>query len=307
MTVIIGLLAMGFRLSTPLMLGSLAEIFVERTGVMNIAIEGIFLMGAWAGFVGAYLSGNLVVGFLSAIGTGVIFGAIYGFITIKLKQHQIVTGIAMNIFALGLGLFLYRVLFGVPLLPLTVSPLKDISIPLLIKIPVIGKAFFSQNVLTYLAFLLMPLGYWILFRTRLGLTIRSTGENPEAVDAAGLNVERIRYLAVLASSALDGLAGAFYSIAYLGLYTNGIIGGRGWIAFAICFLGNWNPMEALIGALVFGLADALAVTLLTSGFKAIPYEFIIALPYILTIIATIARKNFNVPAVLGSPYIKERG
>jgi len=307
MTVIIGLLNMGIRLSTPLMLGSLAEIFVERTGVMNIAIEGIFLMGAWAGFVGAYLSGMLWVGFLSAMIMGVLFGVVYGLITVKLKQHQIVTGVAMNIFALGFGLFLYRVLFGIPLLPLTVDPLHDLPIPFLAKIPVIGKAFFSQNIITYLALILMPIGYWVLFRTRLGLTLRSTGENPEAVDAAGLNVERIRLLAVLGASALSGLAGSFYSIGYLGLYTNGIIGGRGWIAFAICFLGNWNPLGALIGALVFGLADALAVTLLTSGFEVIPHEFLIALPYILTIIATIARKRFNVPAVLGSPYIKERG
>ncbi len=306
MNIITGLLVSTFRLSTPLLLGALGEVFVERTGVMNIAIEGIFLMGAWGGFVGAYLSGSLFVGFLLAIAMGVTFGAIYGLITVKLKQHQIVTGVALNILALGLGLFLYRVLFGVPLLPLTVSPLNDIPIPLLSRIPVIGPALFRQNILTYLAMLLVPVGYWVLFRTRLGLTLRSVGENPEAVDAAGINVERVRFLAVLASSALSGLAGAFFSIGYLGLYTNDMIGGRGWIAFAICFLGNWNPVGVLIGALVFGLADALSVTFLTSGFKAIPHEFFIALPYILTIIATVVRKKLNVPAMLGKPYVKER-
>lgn len=306
MTILVGLLASGIQLSTPLMLGSLAEIFVERTGVMNIAIEGIFLMGAWAGFVGAYRSGSLFIGFLSAIGIGIIFGVIYAIITVKFKRHQIVTGVAINILAVGLGLFLYRVLFGIPLLPLTVVPLPSLEIPLLSRIPVLGPALFTQNILTYVALLLMPAGYWVLFRTRLGLTLRSTGENPEAVDAAGLNVEKIRFLAILGSSGLNAIAGAFYSIAYLGLYTNGMIGGRGWIAFAICFLGNWNPLGALVGALVFGLADALSVTVLTSNFHVIPNEFIIALPYILTIIATVVRKKINVPAVLGIPYIKER-
>jgi len=307
MTIITGLLVSALRMSTPLMLGALAEVFVERTGVMNIAIEGIFLIGAWAGFVGAYLSGNLIVGLLAAAIIAMTYGAVYGLITVKLKQHQIVTGVAMNILALGLTLYLYRVLFGVPLLPLTVEPLKDLPIPMLSKIPLIGKALFSQNALTYLAILLMPVGYWVLFRTRVGLIIRSTGENPEAVDAAGINVERIRFLAVLASSALDGVAGAFYSIGFLGMFTSGIIGGRGWIAFALCFLGNWNPMGVMLGALIFGLADALSVVFLTSKIKIVPHEFLIALPYILTIIATISRRRFNVPAYLGKPYVKERG
>ena len=155
--------------------------------------------------------------------------------------------------------------------------------------------------------MLVAVGYWILFKTSLGLIIRSTGENPEAVDVAGINVERIRFITVLGSSALDGLAGAFYSIGFLGLYTNDIIGGRRWIAFAICFLGNWDPLGILIGSLIFGFAEGLSVVLLTSNFKLIPNEFLIAFPYILTIVATIARRQFNVPAFLGKPYIKERG
>ncbi len=304
--ILTGLLARALQMSTPLMIGSLAEVFAERTGVMIIAIEGIFLLGAWGGFVGAYLSGNIFLGLLFAMFVGTCVAAIYGVMTIKLKQHQIVTGTAINIFAVGIGLYLYRVLFGVPLLPLTVDPLRNIPLPFLSRIPIIGEAFFTQNILTYIALLIMPIGCWILFRTRLGLIIRSTGENPEAVDSAGLNVEKVRLLTVLAAGAMDGLAGAFYSIGFLGLYTNDIIGGRGWIAFAICFLGNWNPMGAFLGALVFGLADATAIVIQTSGFKLIPNEFLIAIPYILTIIATISRKHFNVPAVLGTPYIKER-
>lgn len=304
--ILTGLLARAVQTSTPLLLGSLGEVIAERTGMMNMAIEGIFLLGAWAGFTGAYLTSSLTVGFVCAVAVGVVTGAIYGWITVYLKQHQIVTGVALNILAAGLGIYFYRVLFGVPLLPLTVEPLKPLSIPFLSEIPLLGPALFRQNLLTYFAFGAMPAGWWILFRTRLGLVLRSTGANPEAVDAAGINVERVQFGAVLASSALNGLAGAFYSIGYLGLFSNDMIGGRGWIAFALCFLGNWNPFGALLGAMVFGIADASAITLQTSGFRLIPNEFLIALPYILTIVATLARKRFNVPAWLGMPYVKER-
>jgi ABC-type uncharacterized transport system permease subunit len=303
---ITGVLMRALQMSTPLLLGSLAEIFVEYTGVMNMAIEGIFLMGAWGGFVGAYLTKSLFWGLVLAMVAGVVIGAVYAFITVKLKQHQIVTGVALNILSGGISVYLYRVLFGVPIIPLTVESLRRIPIPVLCKIPVIGQALFNQNILTYLALILMPVGYWVLFRTRLGLIVRSTGANPEAVDAAGINVERTQTLAVLSSSAINGLAGAFYSIGFLGMFSDDIIGGRGWIAFAICFLGNWNPMGALVGGLVFGLAESLAVLLQTSGIRLVPNELLIAMPYVLTIIATIARKQFNVPAFLGVPYVKER-
>ena len=212
MMMITGLLARALQMSTPLLLGSLAEVFVERTGVMNMAIEGIFLMGAWGGFVGAYLTKSLFWGLMLAMAVGVAIGAVYAYITVKLKQHQIVTGVALNILSAGISVYLYRVLFGVPIIPLTVDSLRRIPIPLLSRIPVVGPALFNQNILTYLALVLMPVGYWVLFKTRLGLVVRSTGANPEAVDAAGINVERTQFLAVLASSALNGLAGAFYSI-----------------------------------------------------------------------------------------------
>jgi len=303
--IIESILANTVMMSTPLMIGALAEVFVERTGVMNIAIEGIFLIGAWAGFVGTYMTGSLVLGLASSVLAGLLTGALYGYITVYLKQHQIVTGTAINILAPGLALYLYRVFFGVPLLPLQVDLLPAIAIPVLSDLPVVGKAFFNQNILTYLAFALIAAGFWVLFRTRTGLILRSTGANPEAVDAAGINVEKVRFGTVLFSSAMDGLAGSFYSLGFLGLFTENIIGGRGWIAFAICFLGNWNPAGVLVGALVFGLADALSIVIRTSGAVAIPNEFVIALPYILTIIATIARRRFNVPAYLGISYVKE--
>ncbi|MDD4836262.1 MAG: ABC transporter permease [Dethiosulfovibrio sp.] len=306
MTVITGLIAGALQMSTPLLLGGLAEVYAERTGVMVIAIEGIFLLGAWGGFVVAYSSGNILLGLVAAMAVGVAVAAVYGLFTVRLKQHQIVTGTALNILAAGVGIYLYRVIFGVPLLPLTVEPIRPIAIPLLSSIPVLGKALFTQSPLTYLAWALIPLGYWVLYKTQLGLILRSTGENPEAVEAAGIDVDKVRFRTLLVAGAVDGLAGAFYSLAFLGMYTNDIIGGRGWIAFAICFLGNWNPMGVFVGALVFGLADAVAIQLQTSGITLVPNEFLIAIPYILTIVATVVRSNFNVPATLGVPYEKER-
>jgi len=292
-------------MSTPLLYGSLSEVIAERTGMMVTAIEGIFLIGAWAGFVGAYQSGSLAIGVFAAMGAGILVAALYGWITVYLKQHQIVTGTAINILIAGVCSFLQRVIFGVPLVPLTVTPLKQIHIPLLSKIPVLGPVLFSQNILFYLLFILVPVAYYVLYKTSWGLTIRSAGENPEAVDVAGINVQRVRFLAVLFSGAMGGIAGAFYSIGYLGMFTTTIINGRGWIAFAICFLGNWNPIGALIGTIVFGLAEALAILMQSSGGTWLPNELFIALPYILTIILTISRKSFNVPAKLGTPYNKE--
>ena len=293
-------------MSTPLFLGALAEVYAERTGMMVCAIEGIFLIGAWGGFVGVYLTGSLVVGLLAAILCGMAMAALYGVVTVYMKQQQVVTGTALNILAAGICAFFQRVLFGVPTTPLQIQTLPKIAIPLLSKIPVLGPIFFQQNILTYLAYVLIPVAIFVLFKTSLGLTLRSTGENPEAVDVAGLNVNRIRFLTVLVAGAIGGLAGSFYTVGYLGMFTSGIIGGRGWIAFAICFLGNWNPKGVVFGTLAFGLADAVAIYIqAVSGHTIFPNELIIALPYILTIVLTIARSNLNVPAKLGVPYAKE--
>ncbi len=303
---IISLLARTITMGTPLLYGSLSEVYSERSGVMNTAIEGIFLMGAWAGFVGTYLTGgNLLIGLLAAILMGILTAALYGWITIYLKQHQIVTGTAINILALGICAFFQRVIFGVPVTPLIVKPFPQIAIPLLSKIPVVGPILFNQNILTYILYVLVPIATFVLYKTSLGLSIRSIGENPEAGDVAGLKVERTRFMTILLAGIMCGIGGAFYSIGYLGMFTTTIIGGRGWIAFAICFLGNWKPLGALSGTLIFGLAEALAIFMQSRGSGIFPNELFIALPYILTIVLTISRRSFNVPEKLGVPYRKE--
>ena len=291
-------------MSTPLLLGALAEVYAERTGMMVCAIEGIFLIGAWGGFVGTYLSGSMALGLLAAVAAGIAMALVYAFVTVTLKQQQVVTGTALNILAVGICAFFQRVLFGVPTTPLQIDTLPKLAAPLLSRIPFLGEIFFQQNILTYLAYILIPISIFVLYNTSLGLTIRSTGENPVAVDVAGINVNRVRFLTVLAAGGFGGLAGSFYTVGYLGMFTTSIIGGRGWIAFAICFLGNWSPKGAVLGTLAFGLADAISVYFRT-GTTVFPTELIIALPYILTIVLTIFRSNFQVPAKLGVPYSKE--
>ena len=298
----VNILTRAIMMSTPLLLGALAEVYAERTGMMICAIEGIFLIGAWGGFVGTYLSGSLLVGLLLAMGG--LMALLYAFVTVTLGQQQVVTGTAMNILAVGICSYFQRVLFGVPTTPLQIDTLPKLSIPLLSKIPFIGEIFFQQNILTYMAYILIPVSIFVLYKTSLGLAIRSTGENPVAVDVAGLPVNRIRFLTVLVAGCIGGLAGSFYTVGYLGMFSSNIIGGRGWIAFAICFLGNWSPKGAVLGTLAFGLADALSIYFRT-GTTAVPTELIIALPYILTIVLTIFRSNFRVPAKLGVPYRKE--
>ncbi len=302
----ISLLSRALMMSTPLMLGSIAEVIAERSGMMVTAIEGIFLVGAWGGFVGTYLTGSAWIGMLTAILCGLTVAAIYGSISIFMRQHQVVIGTALNILAAGFCAYFQRVLFGVPTSPLKITPLQSLSIPLLSQIPVLGPIFFQQNALTYFVYLLIPIAYIVLYKTSVGLTIRSTGENPEAVDVAGIHVNTVRFLTVLTAGVLGGLAGAFYSVGYLGMFTTNMIGGRGWIAFAICFLGNWNPKGAVIGTVVFGLAEAVAIYMQSIGGNGyFPNELFIALPYILTIVLTVARRNFNVPAKLGVAYCKE--
>ena len=305
MQIIINLISRAFFMSTPLILGALGEVLAERTGMMVTAVEGIFLIGAWGGFIGSYLSGNLFVGFLMAMICGLLVAVLYGITTIYMYQHQIVMGTAISILITGFCTFFYRVIFGVQTVPMTINPLKVLKIPLLSKIPIIGQILFSQNVITYLTWILVPVIFFVIYKTSLGLSMRSCGENPEAADAAGINVTRTRFLAVLVAGCLGGVAGAYYSVCNVGMYNAQIIGGRGWIAFGICFLGNWNPVGALIFGIVFGISDALGTYVRALGNASIPSELFSALPYILVIVLTVCRKQFNVPAKLGANYVKE--
>ena len=299
------LLTRAFFMSTPLVLGALGEVIAERTGMMVTAVEGIFLIGAWGGFIGAYISGNIWLGFLIAMFCGLTVAALYALTTVYMNQHQIVMGTAIAILVSGFCTFFYRVIFGIQTTPLKVLVLPNMEIPILSKIPFLGAIIFSQIMITYCTYILVRIVFFIIFKTSLGLTLRSCGENPEAVDAAGLNVRLVRFGAVLVAGCLGGIAGAYYSLCNVGMYTSEIISGRGWIAFGICFLGNWNPLGALIFGIVFGISEAIGIYVKALGLSTIPSELFSALPYILVIILTVCRKELRVPNRLGAKYLKE--
>lgn len=302
----VNLLAAGIGLAAPLLIAALGELYAERSGVLNIGIEGMMLSGAWAGFVAAYFAKNPWIGLLAAIAIGLALALLNGLLAITFKVNQVVSGIAINILTAGLTMYLYRVIFGIPLLPITVKPFQKIAIPGISRIPYLGEIFFTHNFMVYLAFLLVPLAYYILYHTSFGLEIRSAGEKPEVVDSAGLNVFRLRYTGMLISGGMAGLAGAFYSLAYLNMFTNNIISGRGFIAFSAVIFGGWHPVRIMIATLIFGIADALSTRILTAGIKIIPYELLLASPYIVTIIATLLLSRTSVaPASLGRAYEKK--
>ena len=303
---VVNLLAAGIGLAAPLLIAALGELYAERSGVLNIGIEGMMLSGAWGGFVATYFTKNLWFGLLAAIAAGLVLALLNGVLAITFKVNQVVSGIAINILTAGLTMYLYRVIFGIPLLPLTIKPFQKISIPLLAQIPYLGDIFFQHNLMVYFAFLLVPIAYYILYKTSFGLEIRSVGEKPEVVDSAGLNVFRMRYTGMLISGAMAGLGGAFYSLAYLNVFTTNIISGRGFIAFSAVIFGGWHPVRIMVATLIFGIADALSTRMLTAGIKVIPYELLLASPYVVTIIATLLLSRKSVaPASLSVPYEKK--
>lgn len=299
------LLTIGFfvsviRLTTPILLASLGQIFTQRSGVINLGVEGMMLMGAIFSILVTFVTGSVWLGIMAGIAMGALMGVIMALLSVTLRVNQILAGLSIFFLGLGLSTFIYR-----PFAPISVIPLEKISIPLLSEIPVVGPILFQQNVLVYLALILVPLSGIILFRTSWGLKIRATGESPEAVDTLGINVYRIRYLCIIIGGMLAGLAGTAMTVGELGTFTEGMTVGRGWIAVAIVYFGKWIPYRVFIGSLVFGGTFALQLRLQALGFP-IPYEFLLMLPYILTIIAlTMMGRGAVGPASTGKPY--ERG
>ncbi len=300
-TLIIGLLAATLRIATPILLAGLGEVFAERAGVLNLGIEGIMALGAIGGFIAAYLSGSLWVGLLAAMITGLLAGLLMGWLAVTLGLNQHVSGLGVTLLASSLALFFFRVLFKGTANPPQIDPFQQVSLPALGVIAPI----FEQYWLTYLAFLLVPLAWWILYRTTFGLWIRAVGENPQAADTAGVNVARVRYAALGISGVMMGLGGAFLSLAQLGTATFGIVAGRGWVAIAIVIFGNWQPEKVLLGALLFGGVEALQLRLRAIGLH-VPYQLLLALPYLVTIVAlALAGRNASYPAALLKPYKRE--
>ena len=305
---LIAVLAAAVRMGAPILFAAFGEIFAERSGVINLGVEGMMIMGTLAGFIGAYFTGNLWVGVLLGMIAGGLMSLIHAFLSITLRANQVISGIVLTFFGLGLTGFIGKSMIGQ-----TVPSFGPIHIPVLGDIPVVGPVFFQQNILVYLAFILVPLTWVILFRTRLGLEIRAVGENPMAADSLGVDVYRIRYLCVFIGGILAGLGGAFLSLAYTHMWIEGMTAGRGWIAIAVVIFSMWRPQWALIGAFLFGGVDAFQLRLQAIGI-GIPYHILMMMPYVVTIIVLVIvstgarRKKIGAPASLGVPYIRgEKG
>lgn len=304
-----GLIAATLRVATPLLYGTIGEIFSERAGVLNLGIEGTMFLGAFVGFAAAAkaeaagVGGYLWLGLAAAMLSGVVMALLMALLTVYLGLNQHVSGLGITLLATALALFSFRMVFGErPVLP-RVDPFPQLS-PFG-QTPILGPIF-SQYLLTYIAFLaLVPLSWWVLYRTNFGLAIRSVGENPEAADAAGINVFRVRTVALAIGGALMAVGGAFLSLAQLGSFSPGIVAGRGWVCIALVIFARWDPLRGMWGALLFGGLFALQLRLQTMGFR-LPYEALLALPYLVTILAlAIAGRNAAYPGAYLKPYRRE--
>jgi len=303
--IIVGFLAGAIKLSVPLLLTSLGEIVSERAGVLNLGLEGIMIMGAFAGFLGAAVSGNMWIGF----GTGMIAGVGMAFllplISETLHGNQIVTGLGIFILGTGLSLLFFRIVFQGTFVPV-VEGLGKINIPMLSDVPIIGRIFFQHDVMVYITLLLVPVFYYLIFHTSIGLSIRSVGENPRVAETLGLNVTRIRYYSVMLGGAMAGLGGAYLAIEYAKKFTEGMTAGIGFVALAVVILGRWNPVGALLAALLFAGATVLQLRLQAIGVEMAP-QFFFMIPYLLTIIVlVVVSRAGGGPEAVGEPYIKER-
>ncbi len=286
------ILAATFRNATPLVYGTVGETYTERAGVLNLGIEGTMYAGAFFGFAVAFQTGEVLLGLLAAILVGAIAGAIMGLLTVSLGANQHVSGLGLTIGLIGLSEFANRLIFSGDTLariePMTLwDPLSGLG-----DLGTIA----NQYGLTYLAFLVVvPVAWWVLARTPLGLSIRAVGENPEAADVAGISVFRVRYVALMIGGALMAVGGAFITLAMLGTFTLDIIAGRGWVCIALVIFGRWRIFRGVIGALVFAAVFSLGLRLrITPGFEGVPNEIMLALPYIV-VIAALALSGRNVP------------
>lgn len=290
----------------PFVLASQGTMLSGRTGLFNVSQEGIMLLGASLGFLGSYLYGGLEYGMLLAIVAGGISGLALAYFTTSLKMDQFVIGLAIFFFTMGLSTFFYKIVIGVTLQPPLIPTLKDLPIPGLSEIPILGDIFFTQNIMVYFAILVSLFFYYLLYKTNFGLKLRSVGENPKAADSLGVNVNRMRYITAIVGSMLIGLAGAYLPMVYTGTFTAGVVQGRGWIAIALTFFGGWSPSLILLGSLFFAGVEVLALRVQVSGF-GIPYQFLLMLPYLATILAMIfAFRWIKAPAYLGQNYDREK-
>jgi simple sugar transport system permease protein len=301
-TVLLGILYSGIRLATPYLYAAIGETFAQLSGVYNLGVEGMMIMGAYSGFYVGMKTGNLWLGLLAAAITGGLMGLIMAVISVTLQAEQGISGIGLSLFGLGLSSLLFKETLGSVV---SITGFQPVKIPILGDIPVIGNVFFNHNVLIYGAFLLVPIATWVLNKTTFGLKVRAAGQNPQAADSLGVNVNRIRYTTVILGGILAGIAGASLSLALINLFQENMTNGMGYIAVALVYFGSWRPTGVMGGALLFSFVNALQLWIQVKGIN-LPSDIAVMMPYILTIVAlAFVTHRVQQPAAMSKPF--ERG
>jgi simple sugar transport system permease protein len=310
---IVSILTITIRAGTSLLYATLGEIYIERSGILNLGVEGMMMMGAATAFAVAYHSGNAWLGLVAALIVGGLLALVHAFLTITLRAEQVVSGLAMTIFGTGLASFMGQRLGpgGTTMVGLQGPSFQRIPLPLLSSLPVVGQSVFYQNVLTYILYLMVLVLWFFLYKTQSGLHLRAVGENPRASDAMGVSVAGVRYLYTVVGGMLIGMAGANLSLGYLQGWADNITGGQGWIAIALVIFATWDPLRAAVGALLFGGINAIQFRMQAAG-TTIPASFLNMMPYIFTILVLViitwwetVSKRVGAPAALGLPYARE--
>lgn len=298
----ISVLSSGIRLATPYLYASIGEMFGQRSGVLNLGVEGMMLMGAFTSFYTVHQTHSLLLGVLVALLIGLLMGLANAVICVTLKAEQGISGIGIYLFGLGMSELLFNRSFEDVV---TINGFPKITFPILTDLPLVGEVFFHQNLLVYIAFALVPLSWFVLNKTTLGLKIRAVGMNPEAADTMGISVTRIRYFTLSLGGMLASMAGASLSIALLNVFQQNITAGSGFIAVALVYFGSWRPAGIMAGALLFSTVNALQLRVRTIGID-IPAEYASMAPYLLTILALVlASQRIDQPTALTKPF--ERG
>ena len=304
---VVSILAVSLPLTMPILYASIGEVFAERSGVLNMGIEGVMSLSAFFSLWVAFSTGSYIYGLLAGIAAGVTMGVLHSFVTVKMGVNQLIAGLMIYFLALSMGDFGYVVVTKTTYLH--ISPISPVKIPILSSLPVVGPILFSQNILVYASFAVAIVAGLVLYRTTWGLKIRAVGENPEASDSAGINVNLVRNLCVILGSALAGIGGASLVLGYLGLYSTGdtLVAGRGWIAIVVVIFARWSPNKAIAGAWLFGLGYSIAAIFIGSGlFSSLGTAsgyFLLAIPYIFAIVFILVfHRGTKSPSSLTVPY-----
>ena len=305
LTALVALLAATVVAGTAILFAAAGELLTEKSGILNLGVEGMMLVGAVMGFIFTVKTGNHWYGVMAAMLGGGLMAAIHAFICVTLRGNQVVSGLALTIFGTGLSGFLGKSYQGIPM----PYAFKAVNIPLLSDIPVLGPVFFRQDALVYCSIIISIILWYLLFRTKWGLSIRSVGQNPAAADAVGISVSRVRYFCTIIGGVLAGMGGAYLSLAYAPSWQENMTSGRGWIAVALVIFALWNPLRALLGSYLFGGVEALTFRMQTAGVDISTF-YLSMLPYVLTILVLVMvtirlRSEAGAPAALGVAYDRE--